>query len=127
MAKKTTSATKTTAKKAPAKKTTTATKTTVKKPVTSTKKATTAKKTSAPKKVAEPKKEMVECIFLNKKSKKLLERGKFPANVVANNPTLYFKEIIDAQSNAKHYLDEIKHELKEEEYAEIKFTIEQFS
>lgn len=109
MAKKTTSATKTTAKKAPAKKT------------------TTAKKTTAPKKVAEPKKDLVEAIFLNKKSKKLLERGKFPANVVANNPTLYFKEIIDAQSNAKHYLDEIKHELKEEEYAEIKFTIEQFS
>lgn len=109
MAKKTTSATKTTAKKAPAKKT------------------TTAKKTTAPKKVAEPKKDLVEAIFLNKKSKKLLERGKFPANVVANNPTLYFKEIIDAQSNAKHYLDEIKHELKEEEYAEIKFIIEQFS
>lgn len=115
MAKKTTSATKTTAKKSPAKKTTTA------------KKKTLEKKSPAPKKVAEPKKDLVEAIFLNKKSKKLLERGKFPANVVANNPTLYFKEIIDAQSNAKHYLDEIKHELKEEEYAEIKFIIEQFS
>ena len=91
------------------------------------KKTTTAKKPTTPKKVAEPKRDLVEAIFLDRKSKKLLVRGKYPANIVANNPTTYFKEIIDAQSNAKHFLDEIRHELKEGEYEEIKFLIEQFS
>ncbi len=95
-------------------------------------KKTTAKKTtaknpaSAPKK-STPKKDLVEAIFLDRKSKKLLVRGKYPASIVANNPTTYFKDVIDAQSNAKHFLDEIQHELKEGEYAEIKFLIEQFS
>jgi len=86
-------------------------------------------KVSTPKKSTKKveKKQLVEAIFLNKKSKDLLERGKFPASLVENNPTLYFKNPIDAQSNAKHYLDEIKDKLKQEKYAELKLKIELFS
>lgn len=111
-------------KKTPVKK-----ETTTKKVATTKKTTTPVKKVSEPKKTSEPKvqEELVERIFLNKESKVLLERGKFPKSLVESQPTLYFKNTIDAQSNARHYVDEIKHKLKKEEVDHLLFIIQQFS
>lgn len=71
--------------------------------------------------------EGVKKIFLDKKSAFLLTRGEYPKSKVEKNPDLYFDTIADAQSQAMHYLEEIKDTLKRDEYTEIYYRIKSFS
>lgn len=66
-------------------------------------------------------------IFLNKKSSFPLEKGEYPLAKIDKNPDLFFDELLDAQNQAIHFLDEIKSQLKEGEYSEIFYRIKNFS
>lgn len=66
-------------------------------------------------------------IFLNKKSSFPLEKGEYPLSKIDKNPDLFFDSITDAQNQAIHFLDEIKSEMKQDEYTEIFYRIKNFS
>ena len=99
-------------------------KQTMEKKVVKPKKKVVAKK---PTKDTVKKVEGVFKIFLNKKSSFPLEKGKYPLSKIDKNPDLFFDELLDAQNQAIHFLDEIKSELKEGEYTEIFYRIKNFS
>lgn len=82
----------------------------------------TAKKKTIAKKIVGVKK-----IFLDKKSIKLLVRGEYPKSKIEKNPDLFFDTISDAQQQAIHYLNEIKDEIKRDEYMDIYYSIKNFS
>ena len=69
----------------------------------------------------------IEKIFLNKKSSFFLEKGEYPKSKIEKNPDLFFDSIINAQQQAINYLDEIKGEMKHDEYTEIFYRIKNFS
>tara|TARA_Y100000004_G_scaffold69415_1_gene77896 strand:+ start:298 stop:588 length:291 start_codon:yes stop_codon:yes gene_type:complete len=66
-------------------------------------------------------------IFLNKKSSFPLEKGEYPLSKIDKNPDLFFDSLTDAQNQAKHWLDEQKEKLTQDEYKEIFYRIENFS
>lgn len=92
-------------------------------------KSTAKKKTvekEKPKKVAK-KIVGIKKIFLDKKSIKLLVRGEYSKTKIEKNPDLFFDSITDAQQQAIHYLNEIKEEIKRDEYTQIYYSIKNFS
>ena len=92
------------------------------KKVVKSKKKAVAKKKETVKKI-----EGTFKIFLNKKSSFPLEKGEYALSKIDKNPELFFDSITDAQNQAKHWLDEQKEKLTEEEYKEIYYRIVNFS
>jgi len=92
--------------------------------VATTKKATPKKATP---KVSEPKIEMIKIDVKGAKKGKIISRVEVAQSEIDKNPQTYFKNIQQAQSEAKHQLNELKGSLDAEVFDDIKWEIELFS
>ena len=92
------------------------------------KEATTKKATAkATTKASEPKIEMIKIDVKGAKKGKIISRVEVTQSEIDKTPQTYFPNIQEAQSEAKHQLNELKDKLDAEVFDDIKWEIELFS